>query len=192
MNNIQNYGSINVNSNYGKVNKSPNFKAWVHLDGAKDFITKQRTNDYKQIFAKNNDSDFLSFTLEYIKDTLKNALKLKNLSKHSEYYDGVIDKTGNLGIRPFGSSKVYYPPFKVEGSNNNHSIYGTLTQGGAKQGEDPILSCCIPDEVATKLSETLSANGLYSGENTVAVFEVLENSMKDSVKEIKDMASKLL
>ena len=37
MNNIQNYGSVNVNANYGKVNRSPNFKAKIEFKLSKKF-----------------------------------------------------------------------------------------------------------------------------------------------------------
>ena len=40
MNNIQNYSSVNVNSNYGKVNKSPNFKAFIKTEAAEKYLEK--------------------------------------------------------------------------------------------------------------------------------------------------------
>lgn len=44
MNNIQNYGSVNVNTNYGKINKSPNFKAFVYVEGGKEGLKKLGEN----------------------------------------------------------------------------------------------------------------------------------------------------
>ena len=44
MNNIQNYDSFNVNANYGKVNKSPNFKAMTYANGGKEALEKMGKN----------------------------------------------------------------------------------------------------------------------------------------------------
>ena len=86
MNNIQKCGSINVNSNYGKVNKCPNFKAYdikLIQEGLKvgkmpaDTVIKEMEADAKKLIKSHNI------------DTLLSGFKLSNL----------LREIGKLGLQ---------------------------------------------------------------------------------------------
>ncbi len=96
MNNIQNYGSFNVNSNYGKVRKSPNFKAYnvneirealKHGVTPSKNVIKEMQADVKKIFESNNIGEKLK---GYKLSTLIEEIDKINLQMHKKQLELAI------------------------------------------------------------------------------------------------------
>ena len=58
MNNIQNYVNNNVNLNYGKINRNPNFKGKYFIN---TIYNKPRPKTLKNILLEGNFDDWMNF-----------------------------------------------------------------------------------------------------------------------------------
>lgn len=110
MNNIQNYGSVNVNYNYGKVNKSPNFKAFVISEaGAKTLKCAQ------EILEKEPTDLGNKFLFNRAVELLNKIKVIKPLADATKFYDVVLDECS------FGLKKTFYKEPLVNDYDALHS-----------------------------------------------------------------------
>ena len=98
MNNIQNYGSVNVNANYGQVNKNPNFTSLriksSHLDSG--FVLTMK-NIEKIIAVNEKKSTIISYhmpctsqiDLPFSAPTLEAMLNSNTVFEHIKYSSGI-------------------------------------------------------------------------------------------------------
>lgn len=93
MNNIENYGSVNVNTNYRKVNKNPNFKAFNLLDTGKKTLERAQ-----RIIEKGPTNSSEKKLFDEVVELLNIIRAIKPLANVTKFYDIVVGES-SVGLK---------------------------------------------------------------------------------------------
>ena len=179
MNNIQNYNYSNYN--YGKINKSPNFKAWhvsekylKELAAKGDYATNLATNTKMIVEGFENSLEIINLNLNHYIEELQNALNFKKVAENTKIFDGIITDDGTLGIKHNQFDDIFVAPFTL----NGHTINGTLL---GTENSSPIIDLTATE--AAKLTKDLPITD---------VLQACENSVKEKLNQIYNLARNVL
>ena len=181
MNNIQNYSSVNVNSNYGKVNKSPNFKAFIKTEAAEKYLEKGMDilNKKPAHWMQASQQHFIIERLEQIK-------KIKPFAETTKFFDFVLDYNEGNGLF-FGIKRCWQDISEIIGQYN---WVKAINNEIRTMGSDTYIATMKDQAQAVDFENRL--RGVGNSENFIDFFKAIEENAQVRVKEATETLKELL